>query len=321
MPELPEVQTTVNGINAVAKGLTIIDVWTEYNSHHYHGSDTIKDPKYFTYFKKNIVDRKILNAERRAKNILIHLSGGFTILIHMKMTGHMMLGQYEFNSKGHGKHGDKWIPHANAPQALHDPFNRFIRLVFTLSKRKHLVLSDMRKFAKVTLIETKSVRVSAEQSEHLTGLGPEPLEPTFTFDTFVEQLQLKTNGKIKPTLMDQTIIAGIGNIYADESLWRAGIHPEERVKNLLGKTAGKNTTKLKSLYKSIRATLLRGIDFGGDSMSDYRDIYGERGKFQEQHGAYQKTGTRCTRPGCTGTILRKVIDGRSSHFCSLHQKI
>jgi formamidopyrimidine-DNA glycosylase len=111
MPELPEVQTTVSGLNRVATGLVITDVWTEYNSPYYHGKDSIKDPEYFKYFKKTIKNSKITSVTRRAKNILIHLSNGHTILIHMKMTGHVMYGNY--NRK--------------------DPFNQYIRLIFYLS--------------------------------------------------------------------------------------------------------------------------------------------------------------------------------------------
>ena len=94
MPELPEVQTTVSGLNRVTTGLVITDVWTEYNSPYYHGKDSIKDPEYFKYFKKTIKNSKITGVTRRAKNILIHLSNGHTILIHMKMTGHVMYGNY-----------------------------------------------------------------------------------------------------------------------------------------------------------------------------------------------------------------------------------
>lgn len=329
MPELPEVQTTVNGLNRLAKGLIVEDVWTDYDSKHYHGSDTIKDPEFFSSFRESIVGRKILGAERRAKNILINLearnsgqkdgsndSGKLpaqTILIHMKMTGHMMIGEYEFDPK---KSRDPWTPAARASDALRDPFNRFIHLVFTLSDgkenkpRKQLVLSDMRKFAKVTLLST----AAAHESAHLEDIGPEPLDPSFTFDRFAERLRLKPVGKIKTTLMDKSIIAGIGNIYSDEALWRAGINPEERVKDVSDKD-------LKNLYEAVRAVLSRGIDFGGDSMSDYRNIHGERGKFQEQHKAYRKTGQPCSKPKCTGTIRRKVVAGRSAHFCDVHQKL
>ena len=286
MPELPEVQTTVSGLNRVLSGLVITDVWTEYNSPYFHGGDTIKDPEYFKYFKKTIKGAKILNVTRRAKNILIHLSNGHTILIHMKMTGHVMYGNY--NRK--------------------DPFNRFIRFIITLSNGKTMELCDTRKFAKVTLLPTPTMH----ETVHLKGIGPEPLEKAFTFSIFKNQINKKETGKIKLVLMDQTVIAGIGNIYADESLWRAGIHPETLVKNV-------KDIKLKELYKAIQSTLKMGIDFGGDSMSDYRNIDGERGQFQEKHRAYRKTGTKCQKKGCKGIITRMVVGGRGTHYCNMHQ--
>ncbi len=286
MPELPEVQTTVSGLNRVTTGLVITDVWTEYNSPYYHGKDSIKDPEYFKYFKKTIKNSKITGVTRRAKNILIHLSNGHTILIHMKMTGHVMYGNY--NRK--------------------DPFNQYIRLIFYLSNGKTMELCDTRKFAKVTLLPSDTMH----ETVHLKDIGPEPLEKDFTFKVFKEQIHKKQNGKIKIVLLDQTIIAGIGNIYSDESLWRSGIHPESVVNKI-------PEEKLKELYKAIQKTLSMGIDFGGDSMSDYRNIDGERGKFQEKHMAYRRNKQPCLKKGCGGKIVRIVVGGRGTHLCDKHQ--
>lgn len=323
MPELPEVQTTVSGLKESVVGLKIRDVWTSYGSRFHSGKDNIKDPEYFKYFKKMVAGRgndasgngrKIIGASRRAKNILIHLDRNLTILIHMKMTGHIMHGRYHFikDRKQNKKRAEKtgvWTP-ADPHGPLSDPFNRHIRLVFILSDGTHLVMSDMRRFAKVTLVDTDT----AHTSTHLHGIGPEPLDRAFTFEKFTERVATRPTGRIKQVIMDQSIVAGIGNIYADESLWRAGIHPEERVRSV-------PRSALKKLYTAIRSTLKKGIDFGGDSMSDYRNVKGERGKFQEHHRAYRKTGTKCSKPGCGGTIVRKKIGGRSSHFCDRHQKL
>lgn len=303
MPELPEVQTTVNGLTHTVIGLWIVDVWSDYNSAHFKGSGNIKDPKYFQYFKKEIIGKKIVSVNRRAKNILIYLNSDKVILIHMKMTGHLLYGEYEFNKTERFK---PWIP--ISPESLKNPFNRHIHFVLTFSNRKRLALSDARKFAKVTLIDEKSIN----KSEHLKDIGPEPLEKDFTFEKFKARLLLRSNRKIKQVIMDQKIIAGIGNIYADESLWRAGIHPLEKVTRV-------STMQLKSLFDAIKKTLKRGIDLGGDSMSDYRNIHGEKGRFQEQHYAYQKTGTKCAKRECAGTIIRIIIAARSTHYCNVHQ--
>ena len=113
--------------------------------------------------------------------------------------------------------------------------------------------------------------------------------------------------------MDQTVMAGIGNIYSDEMLWWAGIHPETKTYDI-------SYVKLKLLYGAMKSLLKKGIVLGGDSMSDYRNIFGERGHFQEKHSAYQKKGERCSKRGCGGIIVRKMVGGRSAHFCSTHQK-
>lgn len=302
MPELPEVQTTVNGIKKYLVGLAIRDVWTDYNSSFHAKSDNIKNPKYFKFFKREIVGANIVNASRRGKNVLIHLSNSKTILVHMKMTGHVMYGKYEL-------HGKSWKAVETGP-LRDDPFNRFIHFVITLSDGKNLVLSDMRKFAKVTLLQSDEVG----NSLHLSAHGPEPLDRDFTTDKFRETLSKKPNGPIKTVLMNHKIISGIGNIYSDEILWRIGIHPLERVRNIPDK-------KWPVFWKAMRETLLRGIDSGGDSMSDYRNIHGEKGKFQKKHNAYRKTGEKCKKSGCRGTITRIKINARNAHFCDTHQKL
>ncbi|MBX4195767.1 bifunctional DNA-formamidopyrimidine glycosylase/DNA-(apurinic or apyrimidinic site) lyase [Candidatus Parcubacteria bacterium] len=301
MPELPEVQTTVNGLNATVRGRRITDVWTDYKSAHKMHKDSIKDAKFYKEFCRKVCGHKILKAERRAKNILIHLSGGHTILVHMKMTGHLLYGDYE-------RKNNKW--HAVRDKALQDPFNQFIRFALTLDNGKHLVLSDMRRFAKVTIMDTDKL----EESSHLRDIGPEPLETSFTYPKFKERLMKRPNGKVKQVLMDPGIIAGIGNIYSDEILWRAGVHPVSSVIKIPEKNS-------KEMFRSMKAVLNKGIDFGGDSMSDYRNVYGKAGKFQEHHNAYRRTGKKCTKKGCDGTIRRQVVGGRSAHYCDKHQKL
>ncbi|MDQ3077006.1 MAG: bifunctional DNA-formamidopyrimidine glycosylase/DNA-(apurinic or apyrimidinic site) lyase [bacterium] len=300
MPELPEVQTTVNGINKLVTGLKIVETWTDYNSSFHAGKDNIKNPSYFKKFKKLVEGATISNSSRRGKNVLIHLSNDHTILIHMKMTGHLMYGKYEFN-------GTTWTPvEKNGP--LRDPFNKFIHLVFLLSNNHHLVFSDMRKFAKVFVTPTQEL----EHTQDFKNLGLEPLSSDFTYSHFKEQLLKKPQGKIKQVLMDQSLVAGIGNIYSDEILWDTGLHPESTTNKI-------PESLFKKMFVSTLDTLSKGIDFGGDSTSDYRNIYGERGSFQHKHNAYRRTGEKCPKKSCTGIILRKVIGGRSGHFCDAHQ--
>jgi formamidopyrimidine-DNA glycosylase len=302
MPELPEVETTTQGLRRTIHGLVITNVWTDLSTKDKRKNDSVANPKFFVRFRKDILGKKVLSVERRAKNILINISDDKTILVHLKMTGHLLYGKYKLQ-----KNTRKWIPDEAGP--LHDPFNRFVHVIFTFSNDRHLAFSDARKFGKITLLDTKT----AHDTKHLNNIGPEPLDKNFTLPKLKEQLSKKPNGKIKTVLMDQSVIAGIGNIYSDEILWRAGVHPERRV---FGITAD----EMKLIFKAIKETLAKGIDFGGDSTSDYRDIHGLRGKFHLHHKAYRRTGEKCGKPGCKGTILRKVINGRSAHFCSVHQK-
>ncbi len=301
MPELPEVETTTRGLRKEVVGLKIKDVWTDLNTKDKRQHDAVANPKYFTIFKKEVLDKKIISVERQAKNILINLTGNKTILIHLKMTGHLLYGKYKYILKE-----NKWIPDETGP--LQDPYNRFIHFVFTLSDKKFLAFSDARKFGKITLLDTKT----AHDSRHLKDLGPDPLAKDFNLEKFKERLSKKQNGKIKTVLVDQSVLSGIGNIYSDEILWYAGIHPERKVQDI-------KENEFKKMFQATKETLTKGINFGGDSMSDYRNIYGLPGKFQLHHEAYRRTGEKCRRKGCKGVIMRKVINNRSAHFCSIHQ--
>lgn len=302
MPELPEVETTTRGLQEKILGLTIKDVWTDLATTDKRQSGAIANPRYFKIFREEILGKKVLSVERRAKNILINLSGHKTILIHLKMTGHLIYGKYKYLEKK-----NKWVPDEHGP--LHDPFNRFVHVVFTFNRGKNLAFSDARKFGKITLLDT----ATAHETKHLSNIGPEPLDKNFNLEKLKERLNKKPNGKIKTVLMDQSIVAGIGNIYSDEVLWRAGVNPERKVSKI-------KPEELKLMFKAVKETLAKGIDFGGDSMSDYRNIHGLPGKFQLHHEAYRRTGEKCRKPSCKGIIKRKVVNGRSAHFCSVHQK-
>jgi formamidopyrimidine-DNA glycosylase len=222
------------------------------------------------------------------------------------MTGHLIFGKYNFH-----KNKNEWIPDKNERKELYDPYNRFIHFVFSFSNSQNqLVFCDTRKFGKITIFETSKLK---ELDHELNKLGPEPLDNNFTFKNFEKQINGKS-GKIKTILMDQTIISGIGNIYSDEMLWLASIHPESNPKKIPNKD-------LKLLFSSMKKVLLKGIKFGGDSTSDYRNIDGARGQFQGKHNVYRKKNEKCGKKGCLGVIIRKVVNGRSAHFCNLHQKI
>jgi len=289
MPELPEVETIVRDLNKYILGRKIEDVWSDFKN-------IIKKPKDFEIFKKVLNRRKIEKIKRKGKNILFELSGGKTLLIHQKLTGHLLLGKWKMED-------GNWEPLSKGP--LEEPVNRFIHLMFWLDSKLMLALSDLRKFAKVELWDTKEL----ENSEELKSLGPEPLEKSFTFKRFKEVLPEK--GKIKQVLMDQTVIAGIGNIYSDEILWTAKIHPFKDVSKL-------SDGDLKKIYQAMRQILSVAIKLGGESISDFRRISGEKGYFDKERKVYRREGEKCSR---CGTIIKRLKKGgRSAHFCPNCQK-
>lgn len=292
MPELPEVETIIRGLHKEVIGRKITNVWTDFEK-------LIKRPKNFSEFKKEIIGEKIEAVRRRAKNILFYLSHQKILLIHQKLTGHLLLGKWQ-------RKKDKWAAAVSGP-LKDDPVNRFLHLIFWLDNKEMLALSDLRKFAKVELWSEKELKGSKE----FQSLGPEPLKKSFTFEKFREALQ-QTHGKIKQVLMDQTVISGIGNIYSDEILWEAKIHPFRETRKL-------SNPELKGIYKAMKNILNKAIKFKGDSVSDYRLITGEKGNYQKIQKVYRKTGKPCPRND-GGIIQRIKIGGRSAHFCPVCQK-
>jgi len=283
MPELPEVHTIVTDLKKFIPGLKITDVWTDVSK--------------FKKIKKGVVGEKIINVERRGKNILIGLANSKTIIVHQKMTGHLMYGKWEMKNK-------KWQSVLLGPMR-DDPENRFIHLLFFLGSGRQLALCDMRKFAKVIVLPTEKI------PEEFEKMGPEPFDKKFNFKKFSEIMGSK-GGKIKSVLMDQNVIAGIGNIYSDEILWLSGVHP-------LSKTSGIKEVELKKIYQSIRPILNKAIKARGSSYIDYRDAQGKKGRYQEMRNAYGLKGQKCKKRD--GGIIEKIkVGGRSAHFCPIHQK-
>ncbi len=307
MPELPEVHTTVTGLQKVLPGCIVEDIWTDMWSTAKLSRNTIKDRSYLPYFKKYVLERKVIEVRRRAKHILIDLDNGFTIIIHMKMTGHLMVGKWKMVSQKSQVESQKWIPKEQGTP-LSDPYNRHIHVMFTFSDGIQMAFSDSRKFGTIVVEKTDSLH-----KERLAHLGPEPLETDFTLLRFQERMMKSPSRAIKTVLMDQRIVAGIGNIYSDEMLHRAHIMPTRTPKNL-------STTEWKNLYKAMKEVLTKGIDFGGDSTSDYRNIEGVRGSFHENHLVYLRTKQRCMTHECKGLIEKQKVGGRSAHFCTSCQK-
>lgn len=279
MPELPEVETITRGLNRKIKNRKITGLWTDWSK--------------YGNLKKHVIGKKIIGVDRRAKNVLIHLSDNHLLLVHQKMSGHLMVGKWK-------KEKERWIPQPPAGP-LTDPMNRFIRLIFFLDNGQMLALSDLRRFAKI-LCAPKEVIFSLPD---LKELGPEPLEPQFTFEKFRKLFKSK-KGRIKQVLMDPKFISGIGNIYADEILWFAKIHPLTRVESLKEKS-------LKTVYRAMKFILKKALKYRGTSIDDYRDAAGRRGRYDRVRYVYQREGEPCRR--CGVKIKRIKVGGRSAHFC------
>lgn len=292
MPELPEVETIKSDLakKIVGKTITAVDfLWTGISK------GTTPDE-----FNKKVVGQKITRVERRAKNLYFTLSNGFNLLFHMKMTGHLIFTDkcWQVDEAG------RWIKQGGKESPLYDPLNQYIRMIFSLSGDKILAFSDLRKFAYVKLLDNENLK------EALADYGPEPFSKDFTIDYLESALKNKKT-PIKKALMNQALIAGIGNIYADEILYDTKIHP-------LKPAAEITRDEIKRLHEATISILRLSIEKRGTSTSDFRDASGKKGEFESYLKVYRKTGQRC---GCGETIKRIVVGGRGTHYCPGEQKL
>ncbi|TSD00419.1 MAG: Uncharacterized protein Athens071425_618 [Parcubacteria group bacterium Athens0714_25] len=319
MPELPEVQTIVDDLNRKIKGDTIVGFWSDWPK-------AIKGVN-FKKFEAEINGKKILKAWRIGKNMFVDLSGGKTIYIHLKMTGHLLVktrenfqfpisppkadqpwaGNFQTNPN------DKISNLEKNKNYFDDRVNQYIHHIWKLKSGKTLEFSDMRKFAKIVLVDTDKVMELPE----IKKLGVDAMSADFTLEKFEEILEKRKNKKIGLVLMEQELIAGIGNIYRSEILFDAGIHPERLVKDL-------KKAETETLYNSILKVLKKAVKMRGTSDSDYRDTDGAPGSFGKVLKVYRKKGEKCScvRDGkkC-GTIIERIIMGqRSVFFCQKCQK-
>ena len=301
MPELPEVQTIVDDLNKKILGQRITGVWFDV-------PNLIKKPK-AQALEKQIKGLKIIEIKRRGKNILIYLTNNqqpttnnYLLLIHQKLTGHLLVGKWKIEKISSSRYQVSSL----LKGFLEDKVNNYIHLIFYLDNGWQIGLSDLRKFAKVLLGSRKEI----ESLPELKKLGPEPLDKNFSFEKFKKIITAEKR-KIKQVLMDQEVIAGIGNIYSDEILWQAKIHPFKSANKL-------TTNELKALYKAMREILKKAVKLRGTSTSDYRDTAGQLGSYTEARLAYQREGEPCRR--CKTPIKRIKIGERSAHFCSKCQK-
>lgn len=269
MPELPEVETVKRSLEPLVKGRIIEKTDVFY-------SGIIKKPA-TEEFIQYLQGKEIQGIKRRGKYLLFSLGQGGLLVIHLRMTGQLV-----FSRKG-----EELIKHTH--------------LVFHLSGGDELRFIDIRKFGLVYLIPTGKW----EEAGGLSTLGPEPLEAEFSLSAFQKALQQKKVG-VKAFLLDQRNIAGIGNIYADEILFTAGLRPQRNVNSIVNEEAG-------CLYDAIRAVLAEGIKYRGTSIRDYVDGKGERGRFQEKLKVYDRAGKSCVR--CGTVLVKETVAGRGTVYC------
>lgn len=300
MPELPEVQTIISDLNRKIKGDTITGFWTDW-------AKTIKN-LIVDKFTKEIKGRKILGARRIGKNIFVDLSGGKTIYIHLKMTGHLLVKPHPnpllVKEREHKK-----------KNFFNERVNQYVHHIFYLKAKssklkaesydRTLEFSDLRKFGKIVLADTRKL----SEIKEIKALGVDAMSEEFTFERFNDILDRKSASrrkKIRDILMDQNSIAGIGNIYASEILFEAGILPTRIAEKINGKERRK-------IYDAIKKVLEKAIKLRGTSDSDYRDTSGAPGKFQKVLSVYRKEGKIC---GKCGTIIKRIKMGqRSAFYC------
>lgn len=291
MPELPEVETVARDLQRWVAGATI-------DSAEVHWDRTIRHPQPPERFVAEIAGATIKRVDRRAKTVLIHLTDGRVMTVALRMTGALIVA------------------------AEGTPPDPYARVVFHLADGRELRYRDVRKFGRIGLWPGGGLRsIGAGRGgrsrkvaegtrryrigEVFSGHGPEPLAGSFTATRFAERLS-RRSAKLKTLLLDQSFIAGVGNIYADEALWRARLHPLRAADTL-------TEAEIKRLHRTVRQVLRQGIANRGSSFSDYVGADGEPGANQERLAVYRRTDQPCYR--CGRPISRIVVGQRSTHFC------
>jgi formamidopyrimidine-DNA glycosylase len=287
MPELPEVETVRRGLVPAMEGRRILQA-------------EVRRPDLRWPFPPGMAERltgaRVDRLRRRSKYILADLDTGESLLIHLGMSGRMTISGL----------AAPFVPgqfhHAHAMPQKHD------HVVLQMEGGARITFNDPRRFGAMDLMTT----AGAETHPLLAALGPEPLGNTFSADTLAAAFQGR-KAPVKALLLDQRVVAGLGNIYVSEALFRSGIHPE-RAGGRIGRA------RLERLAAEIRAVLSEAIEAGGSSLRDYRQADGELGYFQHTFRVYDREGEACSAPGCGATIRRIVQSGRSSYYCPQCQR-
>jgi formamidopyrimidine-DNA glycosylase len=310
MPELPEVEYTARQLRGAIVGATIREALVFWER-------TIGYPD-LSDFLAEIADRRIVGVRRRGKFLIVDLGGELFLTIHRRMTGNLLLLPHSWEIDTSLKAADPvaWNIkgpsfHRSSTEDVEGAINGtpsdlfYCRVCFNLADGRRLLFTDPRKFGRIELWPGK------REQEALKGLGPEPLSDEFTAETLAKSLAGR-KGTIKQVLLDQKVVAGLGNIYADEALYYASVHPLRSANSL-------TPLEVQRLHEGIVSVLTLGIVHGGTSFSEYRDLWGEAGDNYKHVRVYHQQGKPCSR--CGTPIERIVVAQRSTHFCPGCQKL
>jgi formamidopyrimidine-DNA glycosylase len=289
MPELPEVET-------VRIGLVALLIGREFKAAVHDNEKSF--PNAVADVNAFLIGSSVTAVKRRAKVLLVELSSNYSLVIHLKMTGQLVFVSPETRF-GAGHPSDSLV---------HDLPDKSTRVEFTFTDDSKLFFNDQRKFGWVKLIPTAEV----PNIDFMKKVGPEPLEASFTAEQFAERLMRRKNTSIKAALLDQSVVAGVGNIYADESLWGAKIHPATLVKNV-------SRQKLHTLFTELQYVLNLAIRKGGSSNHTYVNAEGKKGSYMDFARVFRREGLQC--PRCGHTVIKLRVAGRGTHICPHEQKL
>ena len=283
MPELPEVETVKRGLQRLIVGKTIIS----------HSFDWPKSfPNSDEQVKQSMLGATITRVERRGKALIIDLDTSYSLVVHLKMTGQLVFVEP----------GQRWgAGHPNDSLVGQLP-DKSTRVELTFDDSSKLFFNDQRKFGWMRLLPTTEV----EHLDFFKKLGPEPLVDSFTSKEFIERIRRKKNSLLKAAILDQSVLAGVGNIYADESLFGAQIHPARRVHEVTDE-------QLSMLLTEIKAVMQLSIDKGGSTNKNYVDAEGQRGSYLEFAKVFNRNGLPCEID--SSIILKSKVAGRGTHYC------
>ena len=295
MPELPEVETLRCGLDPVLTGHRIVHVETRRKDLRFPLPDG---------FARRMAGRKVIAVGRRAKYLLLHLDGAEVLAVHLGMTGRFTISRTSANT------ASVLGVYALAPGAdsKHD------HVVFTIAGGAIVTYNDARRFGYMTLIAEEALASHA----YFAGLGAEPLGKAFTASYLASQAHGKRTD-LKSFLMDQRIVAGLGNIYVCEALFRARLHPFTPAGRLAAKN-GTATSHANRIVSAIKTVLCDALRAGGSTLRDYQRTDGSPGSFQNEFAVYGREGQACSQPRCRGIVRRKTKGGRSTFYCPACQR-